>query len=549
MSKIALTPNANGTGVLTVASPNTNSNQTLTLPDNTGTFLTTGATVTLAQGGTSATSAPAAMANLMGFTTTATAAGTTTFTNTSSYYQIFTGITTQTIQLPVVSTLSQGWTFHICNNSTGNLTVNSSGGNLVGTVLPGITAMVTCILTTGTDAASWEWGITDFSTVTGTGSAVLSTSPSLTTPTILTNATLNAQAPLRFADADSSNYVSFQAPATVSANVAWTLPSADGTSGQFLQTNGSGTLAFATSGTTTIDTYTSGSPGTGTWTKPSTFNWVLIELWGGGGSGGKGASNTPCGGGGGGAYNFLLLKAADISSSTITYSVGAGGAAQTSAGAGNVGGTSSVTITNLVGGTKTIYAYGGGAGGYNASGGRGGGGGGILGAGQTGGTNPYSSAASTSTIASPANGTGGAPTQHVVWTSGACVTSGTIVVNPFGGGMGGGSYIYPLSTLYSAPTLWGNIYGGGGGGHAIDGAGTTAANAGSSVYGGGGGGGAANSGTAGVGGTSIYGGSGSNGTIDTNDSAAGSAPGGGSGGTEGGNSGAGGGGQVQFTYW
>jgi len=36
--------------------------------------------------------------------------------------------------------------------------------------------------------------------------------------------TLNAQSDVRFADSDSSNWVAFQAPATVSSNVTWTLP-------------------------------------------------------------------------------------------------------------------------------------------------------------------------------------------------------------------------------------------------------------------------------------------------------------------------------------
>lgn len=38
MSKIALSSNALGTGTLTIASPNTNTDRTLTLPDNTGTL-------------------------------------------------------------------------------------------------------------------------------------------------------------------------------------------------------------------------------------------------------------------------------------------------------------------------------------------------------------------------------------------------------------------------------------------------------------------------------------------------------------------------------
>lgn len=149
----------------------------------------------LTSGGTGVTSAPAAAATLYGFTSTATAAGTTTLTNSSSQYQLFTGTTTQTVVLPVASTLTTGWTFHIVNNSTGNLTVNSSGGNLVVTVYPNMTAMVTCILASGTTAASWESGYTDFGAVTGTGSNVLGTSPTIATPTIttptLTGGTIN----------------------------------------------------------------------------------------------------------------------------------------------------------------------------------------------------------------------------------------------------------------------------------------------------------------------------------------------------------------------
>ncbi len=57
--------------------------------------------------------------------------------------------------------------------------------------------------------------------------------------------TLNAQSDLRFADSDSSNWVALQAPATISTNVTWTLPNADGSASQALSTNGSGTLSWA----------------------------------------------------------------------------------------------------------------------------------------------------------------------------------------------------------------------------------------------------------------------------------------------------------------
>lgn len=97
---------------------------------------------------------------IAGYTTTATAAGTTTLTVDSVYNQYFTGVTTQTVVLPVTSTLVLGQSFRIVNNSSGAVTINSSGGNLVVLVDAVSESIVTCILTSGTTAASWssiEW--------------------------------------------------------------------------------------------------------------------------------------------------------------------------------------------------------------------------------------------------------------------------------------------------------------------------------------------------------------------------------------------------------
>ena len=58
--------------------------------------------------------------------------------------------------------------------------------------------------------------------------------------------TLNATAELRLADTDSTHYVGFKAPGTVSANKIWTLPAADGAAGQVLTTDGSGVFSFST---------------------------------------------------------------------------------------------------------------------------------------------------------------------------------------------------------------------------------------------------------------------------------------------------------------
>ena len=148
----------------------------------------------------------------MGYTTTATAAGTTTLTISSNYRQFFTGTLAQTIVLPVTSTLVTGIAYEIENNSTGTLTVNSSGGNLVGTIPAGVCAHAVCIGTTLTTAADWDWDYISTSTITGTGANVLGTSPTITTATL----------------------------ASPNITTALTLTGSAGTSGQALVSGGSG---------------------------------------------------------------------------------------------------------------------------------------------------------------------------------------------------------------------------------------------------------------------------------------------------------------------
>lgn len=94
---------------------------------------------------------------LEGYTTTATAAGTTTLTVASNYLQFFTGVTTQTVVMPVTSTLVLGQEWLIVNQSTGAVTINSSGGNAIVVLAAGTAALVTTILLTGTSAASWAF--------------------------------------------------------------------------------------------------------------------------------------------------------------------------------------------------------------------------------------------------------------------------------------------------------------------------------------------------------------------------------------------------------
>jgi len=74
------------------------------------------------------------------------------------------------------------------------------------------------------------------------------TNKTLTSPQINTQVDFLARAEARFQDASGGQYVALEAPATVSSSVTFTLPAADGTSGQVLQTDGSGALSFADGG-------------------------------------------------------------------------------------------------------------------------------------------------------------------------------------------------------------------------------------------------------------------------------------------------------------
>ena len=61
-----------------------------------------------------------------------------------------------------------------------------------------------------------------------------------------TNLQIGDQGDLRLGDADNSNYIALQAPATVGSNVTLTFPDTDGDADQALTTNGSGVLSWST---------------------------------------------------------------------------------------------------------------------------------------------------------------------------------------------------------------------------------------------------------------------------------------------------------------
>jgi hypothetical protein len=86
----------------------------------------------------------------------------------------------------------------------------------------------------------------DANNVSITGGSISGVTFTQTTP-LTVPGTASATGEIRLAeDTDNgTNYVGLKAPASISADVSWTLPAADGSSGQFLSTNGSGVLSWS----------------------------------------------------------------------------------------------------------------------------------------------------------------------------------------------------------------------------------------------------------------------------------------------------------------
>jgi len=241
-----------------------------------------GPVLKVTKGGTGSGSGPLAIANLTGYTTTATAAGTTTLTAASTQKQFFTGTTTQTIVLPVTSTLVLGMGYLIENNSTGILTVQSSGANEITTIPSGLTVLFTCILTSGTTAASWD------SSQVGIASGVaLPVANGGTGQTSLSSVTVGTATNLA---GGSNGTIPYQSAAGTTQMLAV------GTAGQVLTSAGTAAPIWATPASKTWTAITS----TGSYTVPAGVASIRVYAFGGGGNGSRSAT-TFAGGGGGGA--------------------------------------------------------------------------------------------------------------------------------------------------------------------------------------------------------------------------------------------------------
>jgi len=135
-----------GIGTVTSGTPNTLSRTTVLSSSNSGSLVSFSTSDTLTVFSTYPTERAiygdvnknVAVNNLSpGYTAVATTGGTTTLTATATYLQNFTGTNTQTVKLPDETTIPTGTAYIIDNDSTGNITVQDSGGNTLATAVNG----------------------------------------------------------------------------------------------------------------------------------------------------------------------------------------------------------------------------------------------------------------------------------------------------------------------------------------------------------------------------------------------------------------------------
>jgi hypothetical protein len=131
-------------------------------------------------------------------------------------------------------------------NGTGNIMLTPASGQIIlgSTNYPTSTPTSGQVLSASNSGGQLAW-TTPSNFAAASPGEIGATTPAAASFTTLTVKSAND---LRLADSDSSHYVGFKAPATVTTNKIWTLPSADGSADQVLKTDGSGNLSFATAG-------------------------------------------------------------------------------------------------------------------------------------------------------------------------------------------------------------------------------------------------------------------------------------------------------------
>ena len=202
--------------------------------------VTLSGTLNVANGGTGVTSSSGANSVVLrdsngnivwnneapGYTNIVTAAGTTTLTASATRYQHFSGTSTQTLKLPDETTIPTAMGYIVDNDSTGNVTVQDSGGNTLATAVPG--------------GAGWIYSLSNASATGNWAGYLLPPGNSATAPLTWGTAGLNM----------ASSYI--QGITTLNM------------SGQLTNTVATGTAPFVVSSTTQVANLNAATAGTAT---------------------------------------------------------------------------------------------------------------------------------------------------------------------------------------------------------------------------------------------------------------------------------------------
>ena len=208
---------------------------------------------------------------IQSYVSTVSSVSTITLTVASAYQQYVTGSTNQVVQMPVASTIVEGQCYEIVNSSSAPTTVKSSGNNNILVMAANTVAIFTCVLNSGTTAASWTYTYGPLAAgITGTGSLVLATSPTIA------GGTYTDVVDLGIRDTSAAFDVTIAATSSTALTAGKTLTIdmknasntivipplssfsslADGTAGQLLSTLGGGSgYSWATALTTALNQY------------------------------------------------------------------------------------------------------------------------------------------------------------------------------------------------------------------------------------------------------------------------------------------------------